>query len=205
MPRNDLTGNVIEPELGLHVLTELADLNADFIDLITDAQYCGHRHLAGVLPDEQIDQLRALSKPAIRRLTGCAFALFDLRLQNAELWRSLSAGRVPKEFAIQNTRPTAGRVSLFTLSAMMYLRHLADINRFFAKLSFGASPVSLDAVRTLPLNELRAIADKYPTLLRSRFGQHPQAWTDLLQLAKRNDTEPMLPAKILGYKHLYQE
>lgn len=203
MPSNDLTGNVIEPKLGQQILAELADLNADFIDLITDMKHSRQRS-ATVLPDEQIDQLRALSKPAIRRLTSCAFALFDLRLQNTELWRSLSAGKVPEELSAQSGQVTR-RVGLFTLSAMMYLRHLADVNRFFATLSFAASPTALDVVRTMPLNQLGDIADKHPTLLRSRFGQHPQAWTELLKLAKRNDTEPMLPAKILGYQHLYRD
>jgi len=205
MPANDLTGNVIEPELGRHILAELADLNADFISLIKSTESCIHRPS---LPDEQIEQLRALSKPAVRRLTNCAFALFDLRLQDADLWRALGDGKPPKGFSVNDAlggNELHGPVRLFTLSALMYLRHLSDINRFFAKLSFGVSPEVLEIVSKLAINQLREIANRYPTLLCGRFGQHPQAWTDLLKLAKRNDTEPMLPAKILGYKHLYQQ
>lgn len=202
MGPNDLTGNVIEPELGQHILAELADLNADFIALMTDARHSPL--MLSMLPEEQIRQLRKLSKPAIRRLTGCAFALFDLHLQDARLWHSLAKRQTPELFA--GTTPVAvNGTRLFTLSAMMYLRHLNDINRFFAKLSFGASPTALDVISKLPLNRVREIAERYPLLLHSRFGSHPEAWTELLRLAKRNDTEPMLPAKILGYKHLYQE
>lgn len=207
MSPTDLTGNVIEPELGQHILAELAELNADFIDLITGAGTSGHQQMASVLPEDQIDQLHGLSKPAIRRLTSCAFALFDLRLQDAQTWRSLGAGNLPIELVADDpelAQATRRSVCLFTLAAMMYLRHLTDINRFFARLSFGAAPVALDIVSTLPLNRLREIADRYPTLLRSRYTEHPQAWSELLKLAKRNDTEPMLPAKILGYQHLYR-
>ena len=205
MPSNDLTGNVIEPELGRHILSEMADLNADFIELITrtDTSHCWRS-----LPDKHLDQLRALSKPAIGRLTRCAFALFDLRLQDAKLWHALRDCASPKALLVEdisNEPKTRGRISFFTLSALMYLRHLTDINFFFAKLSFGATPSAIDVVCNLPLNRLREIADQYPALLRSRFGQHPEAWTELLTMARRNDTEPMLPAKILGYQHLYQE
>lgn len=214
MAANDLTGNVIEPELGLHILSELADLNADFIELMANPGHAAG--LLAMLPTEQIEQLQQLSKPAIRRLTSCAFALFDLHLQDADLWRSLSSGKTPVEFAGAThevpqgmthgtTEGTTDYTRLFSLAALMYLRHLADINRFIAKLSFGASATALEVISDLPLSRIREIAEKYPLLLRSRFGSHPGAWTELLKLAKRNDTEPMLPAKILGYKHLYQE
>ncbi|NNF67601.1 MAG: hypothetical protein HKM98_08840 [Gammaproteobacteria bacterium] len=203
MPSTDLTGNVIEPELGRHILAELGDLNADFIALLLDdnSPFAGKN-----FSDAQAAALGGLSKPAIRRLSGCAFALFDLELQNHLLWKSLGTSctseKVPGDSVVQTEN--SDRTRLFILSALMYLRHLAKINHFFAKLSFNAAPSVLRQISDLPLHQLRQIANQHPTLLTTRFSDYPDAWTDLLQLAKRNDTEPMLPAKILGYQHLAQ-
>ncbi len=201
MPSNDLTGDVIDPDLGRHILAELADLNADFIALAIKLDDAGEHTL---MPSGQVDELRRLTEPAVRRLSGCAFALFDLRLQDTALFQALRDGEIAAELSQvdEQDADNVRSIKLFTLSALMYLRHLAEINRFFAGLSFDAAPETLDIVNGLPLNRLRDIADACPALLRSRFGTFPRAWDDLLKLARRNDTEPMLPSKILGYQHL---
>jgi len=203
MRPDDLTGDVIEPDLGRHILAELAELNSDFIELVDESSHDDSSD--SFMPPRQFDALRSLRKPAKRRLTGCAFALFDLRLQDVALWRALTAGEIRDALSETGCNETTQRkIKFFTLSALMYLRHLAEVNRFFARLSFDASAETLDIIKTLPLNQLRAIADNCPGLLRGRFNDLPEAWSELLKLAKRNDTEPMLPAKILGYQHLNQ-
>ena len=203
MRPDDLTGDVIEPDLGRHILAELAELNSDFIELVHESSRDNSSD--SLMPLRQFDALLSLRKPAIRRLTGCAFALFDLRLQDVALWRALAAGEIPDALSGTECNETTQRqVKFFTLSALMYLRHLAEVNRFFARLSFDASPETLDIIKTLPLNQIRTLADHCPGLLRGRFDDLPEAWSELLKLARRNDTEPMLPAKILGYQHLGQ-
>ena len=79
----------------------------------------------------------------------------------------------------------------------MYVRHLTRVNRFLGGLSFGAHPNALDAIVNMTLNQLRDVADNCPGLLCCRLGKNPQAWSDLLKLARRNDGQPLLPAKIL--------
>ena len=199
MGRVDLTGDVIEPELGRHILAELASLNAGFIDLAT-SRVNGH----GLFAAEQQSSLTALSDAARRRLAGCAFALFDLQLCNLQRWRQLRAGGVSDDLTISGH---AGNheIGLFTLSALMYLRHLADVNDFFARLSFGVLPGVLRIISTLPISRLSVIAHDYPGLLHTRFCGQPGAWTDLLRLANRSDTGTLLPATILGYQHLGQQ
>lgn len=195
----DLTGDVIEPELGRHILAELASLNAGFIDLATSRV-----NGSVLLPAEQQSALAGLSNAARQRLAGCAFALFDLQLRNVQCWRQLRHGAVKDELRMTGYADRH-EIGLFTLSALMYLRHLADVNRFFARLSFGAPPGVLRVISALPISRLRVIAHDYPGLLRTRFTGQPGVWTDMLRLANRSDTGSLLPATILGYQHLGQQ
>ncbi|MBT8137021.1 MAG: hypothetical protein KJO54_08430 [Gammaproteobacteria bacterium] len=195
----DLTGDVIEPELGRHILAELASLNAGFLDLAT-SRVNGH----ALLPADQQSALAGLSDAAKRRLADCAFALFDLKLCNVQCWRQLRAGGAGDELRISGHTDNH-EIGLFTLSALMYLRHLADVNRFFARLSFGAPLDVLRIISTLPISRLRVIAHDYPGLLHTRFCSQPGAWAGLLRLASRSDTDTLLPATILGYQHLGQQ
>ena len=61
MRPNDLTGDVIEPDLGRHILAEMADLNADFIELVDEC--CHDDDTVRLMPRKQVDALRSLRKP----------------------------------------------------------------------------------------------------------------------------------------------
>lgn len=200
----DLTGNVIEPELGRQVLAEIGDLNAGFIELMLQQNRVGAGAATVLaLPVAQAERIAALRPVARQRLTHCAFALFDLRLEDAGFWDEVDGSGAPDQYRAHDCGDPAVQrgVELFTLAALMHLRHLATVNRFLAGLSFGANDEVLEAMLRLSLMQLQAVAAAHPGLLCCRLGTRPDAWRILVQLARRTDGHPMLPARILGFQH----
>lgn len=201
----DMTGKVLAPELGQRVVDDLAALNEDFLNLLSDARrHAGASATVLSMPVAQIDAIEGLKAPARKRLTHCAFTLFDLRLDDTPFWSApidqRDAVQRPDEFVADAALDK--RVGLFTLCALMYLRHLGCINRFLAKLSFGAHDEALKALGAARLDTLQQIVLHCPGLLRCRLGTNADAWTNLVRLARRTDGRPLLPARILGLQHL---
>lgn len=199
----DLTGNVIAPELGQQVVSDLADLNEAFLAVLADARRrrADTAALLAVRP-EHVDAIERLRAPARRRLTHCAFALFDLRLDDLRFWRSPRAGpALVRDGAAIIEQALEQRIALLTLCALMYARHVATVNRFLARLSFGASDEALAAISATDLGVLQRIVADHPGLLRCRLATDGDAWPNLLRIVRRGDGQPLVSARILGLRH----
>ena len=197
----DLCGDAVTPEFGRQALGEIAELNESFIALLARLYAIESDPPVAVLemPAEQIGQLVGLTRPATRRLTHCAVTLFDLHLDDLQFWsQQCTGGERYRQCAITDAS-LRNELKLFTLSALMYLRHLAGVNRFLARLSFSVSAVVLDYFAGLPIVRLREVASTHPGLLRGRLGGNNDAWAELVRLVRRNDAQPMVTPRLLGY------
>ncbi len=200
----DLCGHTVTPEFGRQALGEIAELNESFIALLARLYSVGPGPDATVLevPAEQIEQLVRLTRPATRRLTHCAVTLFDLHLNDRRFWSQERPHGEHYRQCVASDASLAGEIMLFSLSAMMYLRHLAGVNRFLARLSFSVSSSVLDYFVSLPIAHLQKVARTHPGLLRARLGGNHDAWAELVRLVRRNDAQPMVPPRLLGYQHV---
>lgn len=199
----DLTGNVVAPELGQRVASDLADLNDAFLEVLAAARsLCADTEALLAVRPEHIDAIARLRPPARRRLTHCAFALFDLRLDDLRFWRAPQGSPAPVRDGAESIDGTLEhRIALLTLCALMYVRHVATVNRFLARLSFGATDDALDAIAATDLVSLQRVVADHPGLLRGRLGADDDSWSDLLRIVRRGDGQPLLPARILGLRH----
>jgi hypothetical protein len=177
-------------------LAPLHDLNHRFLDLVgaRTGDWRAPHNLR--LPGEASIQVTPLTAAQRAAAASCPYALFDLRFQDDEYWRSRleSAGqwRIADETAVPSDTASFVRLALF------YAWHVASSTRLAAQLLLGMNEHTAAAFRAVTLNCLPALASSESANLTPRWSQSDVYWRALMDAASLKDAARLRRIQLFG-------
>ena len=177
-------------------LAPLHDLNHRFLDLVGSraGDWRARNNLR--LPGEAGIQVTPLTAAQRAAAASCPYALFDLRFDDDDYWRSrLSmAGewRIADETAVESDTANFVRLALF------YAWHVASTTRLAPQLLLGMSEHTAAAFRGVTLNCLPALVASEAVNLTARWSQSDVYWCALLCAATHKDAARLRRIQLFG-------
>jgi len=186
-------GWIGQPQFSAATLAPLHHLNHRFLDLLAEeSEHWGERTAECMTVART---LRALQPTQLEAAARCPYALFDLRLDDAEHWRRRLAH--PVLWRIEE-RAAPSESAAFTRLALFYAWHVAASERPGAELLLGMHAQTADALRATRLVNLPSIAGGEATLLRPRFPERRAFWSALARAALRGDAGELRRVQLFG-------
>jgi hypothetical protein len=185
-----------QPHFAGELLAPLHDLNHRFLDLVGSraGDWREPDHLR--LPGEASGRVAPLTAAQRAAAASCPYALFDLRFDDDEYWRSrlemTGQWRVADQNAVEEE--TAGFVHL----ALFYAWHVAATAKLAAQLLLGMTEHTAAAFRSLALNCLPALAVSESANLTARWSTSDVYWCALMCAASREDTTRLRRIQLFG-------
>lgn len=158
------------------VVDALASVNGAFLSLASElhAQRPGMPALG--LPGHVLAALARTGAPT--RDCPLPLALFDLRFRDGHHWRkeALACRNVQDGHGAVATDPRVRRV---TSAAVMLGWHLAQSEPRAARLALGMEPATQDALGSVPIGSLDALAGRVAASLSARFCTRERFWSEV--------------------------
>jgi hypothetical protein len=183
-----------QPHFAAELLAPLHDLNHRFLDLMGsragDWHHPGRLRLAGETA-AQVAPLTAAQRAAAAR---CPYALFDLRFEDEDYWRSRLEMAGQWRVAERLEEDAAG----FARLALFYAWHVATTTRLAARLLLGMSEHTAAAFCGLTLDGLLALAASESINLSARWSESGIYWRSLMVAAARTDSAQLRRIQLFG-------
>jgi hypothetical protein len=181
-------------------LRPLAEINAHCIQLLREqALHAGLPRAPSAVLVELRELWMGLDAGGCGRLAACPYALVDAGFADAQRWREVQQGAVH-----DLPRPTgvvcfdAAAVQPLLRRVLIYGWYLARAHRQLARIVFGMTPATAQAIAALSLQDLDRIAERHGPWLRPRWEGRPQIWRQLLACAGATDEGAMQQATLHG-------
>jgi hypothetical protein len=183
-----------QPHFAGELLAPLHDLNHRFLDLL-GSPAGDWRHPGGLrFPSEATGGVAPLTALQRAAAASCPYALFDLRFNDDEHWRSRLEMNGQWRIADQPEEDTVGFVRL----VLFYAWHVAATTRLAAQLLLGMTEHTATAFRGLTLNGLLALAASESINLTARWSESDVYWCALVGAAARTDGARLRRIQLFG-------
>jgi hypothetical protein len=195
---------MFQPPVDARLRREQADLNYAFIDLVARI----HRErvsqppvpILGLRPEWAASLYRMRHRKR-REIAECAFALYGLRLNDAQFWGSVRTHHVPDDYA--GVQAPCGpaleqRLIRFSLTALMHAWYLACSNEYGARLLLGVPQSAVRRLAAMPVTLLEKVALASPSLLHARLTANRRFWPDVIACVDHGSKQQRFAAKLLG-------
>ena len=198
-PATERPMNVSTPVLDAALLTRIAELNRDYLDLLA-REYATPAVAAQLqyFPASVARALAALEPSARRDLAGAPFALYSLSLDNERLWRApvdVEADSLEQRYG---HRGQAWLQGPFCEAALVQAWHLALCSGLAARIVYAMSEEAVRRLAATPLWRLKRIVNEHPAVLSPRWPTNPAFWPDLVRFAAVADSRRLRATLLLG-------
>ncbi len=194
-----MTESILAPK----TLTEVADLNSAFLDLLVSLLDNAASDDQAVLGLDQglVLEIRSLPRKRRAEMAHCPYTLFSLRFNDSRYWESAVQGQVPVHYrdnGLKLNSEASDALARFCLTALLFARHLAATNTFDARLMLGLPGDSGSRLDAVPVVLMQHLATVNTGLLRARFADHPRFWPDMVWCATHGNATQRSAARLLG-------
>jgi hypothetical protein len=185
-----------QPYFTNEMLAPLHELNHRFLDLMGARGGDWRGADAPAPPGEMMDGVAPLSAAQRAAAAHCPYALFDLRFQEDEHWRSRLAAGAPG--CVADGAPVDAETAAFVRLALFYAWHVASTAKLAAQLLLGMSEPTAAAFRSVTLNRLLILVASESVQLTARWPTSSVYWNALTHAAARRDANRLRRIQLFG-------
>jgi hypothetical protein len=186
------------PILTTELLSQLYELNLDYLELLIAEHAAPATAGLTFLPERQLDLLASSSVEARQALAASTFSLYSLGFEDHHFWRSaLRIAQQPID-ARYGVLSAAIIQSSFCELALLHAWHVAVMCPVAARILYGMPTPIVDRMSRVHLWQLKRIAADYPGLLMPRWPSNPCFWPDMLKFAMSGDLRRLDTIQQLG-------
>ena len=199
-PRNKEVAHAIHaPVLSTTLLAGVHELNRNYVDMLIARPFARSIEL-GALPEKILQALARLPAAARSRLAATPFALYTLRFDDQQFWRTALGDLVADrdDSLDYYCAPSVSPAITFTEMALFLAWHTAVVSRVATRVLFAMPDALAKRFAATPFWRLRRIASDYPGLLLPRWSANPCFWPDLVHFAAESNWERLETAQLLG-------
>ncbi len=178
-----------QPHFSNELLAPLHELNHRFLDLLGRRGGDWHAPGSPAPPGEVIGGIAPLSAEQRASAAHCPYALFDLRFQEDEHWRSRLGASA--RWRIADDALVDAETAAFVRLALFYAWHAAVDRELAAQLLLGMSEHTAAAFRCATLNHLLTLAASESAHLTARWQGSSVYWCALTHAAARTRRGPL--------------
>lgn len=192
----------LRPEL----LASLAEINEQYIELLTAQAATGPAAQSQPLLRELRPLLAVLDPSARRRAASCTYSLVDAGFGDVQRWQWArgyqvrDSQRPPAEQYLAAPQAIALARLVFT-----YAWHLARMQSNARRLMLGMTDRTAEVLRTYTLRQMTDLAELHPHWLQPRWPTHARMWRELLIAAMKGDGPQLEHARMRGVQLLAAE
>ena len=173
-------------------LASVHEANVSVLAVLGDSSGSGARQDALGIDALVASRVRALEPAARHAIAACPYALFDIQLGDARVWREFVLGRDGA------AEPDAHVHAAFARTAVFLAWHLAQSNDLAASLVLGMTADVQRLWRGMPVSMLEQAAKAAAPRLVARWGRHPTFWPKLLDSAAPGARDRAEAVRLLG-------
>jgi hypothetical protein len=200
----DASGSACAPVLRADLLARIQALNADYLDLLIAEFEAGDVH-GQCFPPRFAAALAAMTRSVRLRIAAVPYTLFSLCFEEARFWLTVCAAQnapFASRYACLSHR---GARDVFCEIALLEAWHTARVQPRAAQVLHAMSPEVCSSLASIPLWQVKRIANEYPGVLMPRWPNNPAFWPDLLRLSCALDAKRFAAAQLLGFQLIAAE
>jgi hypothetical protein len=194
----DASGDLLNytTPLPARIIHSLNELNRQFLDLVCRRAKCAQDAGCLGLPAELRDIFAQLEHEQRAALSGCPYALFDMRFADEAHWQTRLLRT--HDWCVADGARADAEAADFSQLALFYSWHLATTCPLSAPLVLGMSERTLTAFAGLTVDRLPALIGSGRLALTARWSQCQSYWRALAYGARSPKSADFRRAQLFG-------